>query len=47
MPRSAPTTVTGTAALAAYALAYKLSDVTWPADAGGSSDDFAAGLYGP
>jgi hypothetical protein len=39
-----PTTVTGAAALAAYALGYKLSDVTWPEDAEGSSDDFAAAL---
>jgi hypothetical protein len=39
-----PTTVTGAAALAAYALGYKLSDVPWPEDAEGSSDDFAAAL---
>jgi hypothetical protein len=41
-----PTTVTGAAALAAYALGYKLSDVPWPEDAEGSSDDFAAALLG-
>jgi hypothetical protein len=38
------TTITGAAALAAYALAYKLSDITWPEDDDGSSDDFAAAL---
>jgi hypothetical protein len=39
-----PTTVTGAAALAAYAIGYKLSDVPWPEDAEGESDDFAAAL---
>lgn len=29
---------------AAYALGYKLSDVSWPEDEDGSSDDFAAAL---
>jgi hypothetical protein len=42
-----PTTIAGAAALVAYALANKLSDISWPPDRPkyGVGDDFSAALW--